>query len=142
MKKIIDTKIYLSIIIAPLVIAAAIGGISLYSKLIVEPKAKALISSEATMKEGYLILREPQIFGGYKYWDSDGMAVKNSLRYFDNKLFNGGAITPDERIYLELVLKRRISGSELGIKSAFFLILVSFTGLIALLIEKRKNISI
>lgn len=142
MKKIIDTKIYLSIIIAPLVIAAAIGGISLYSKLIVEPKAKALISSEATMKEGYLILREPQIFGGYKYWDSDGMAVKNSLRYFDNKLFNGGAITPDERIYLELVLKRRISGSELGIKSAFFLILVSFTGFIALLIEKRKEKSI
>jgi hypothetical protein len=142
MKKIIDTKIYLSIIIAPLVIAAAIGGISLYSKLIVEPKAKALISSEATMKEGYLILREPQIFGGYKYWDSDGMAVKNSLRYFDNKLFNGGAITPDERIYLELVLKRRISGSELGIKSAFFLILVSFTGLIALLIEKRNEKSI
>ena len=142
MKKINDIKIYLSIIIAPLVIAAAIGGVSLYSRLIVEPKAKALISSEATMKDGYLVLREPQIFGGYKYWDSDGMAVKNSLRYFDNKLFNGGAITPDERIYLELVLKRRISGSELGIKSAFFLILVSMAGFTALLIEKRKNKSI
>lgn len=142
MKKINDIKIYISIIIAPLIIAAVLGGISLYSKLIVEPEAKTLISSEATMKEGYLLLREPQLFGGYRYWDSDGMAVKNSLRYFDNKLFNGGAITPDERIYLELVLKRRISGSELGIKSAFFLILVSLTGFVAFLIEKRKDKSI
>lgn len=139
MKKINDTKIYISMILVPLVIAAVLGGVSLYSRLIVEPKAKALISSEATMKEGYLLLREPQIFGGYKYWDSDGMAVKNSLRYFDNKIFNGGAITPDERIYLELVLKRRMSGSELGIKSAFFLLLVSFAGFIALIIEKRKD---
>ncbi|HPS86176.1 MAG TPA: hypothetical protein PLY36_05495 [Spirochaetota bacterium] len=142
MKKINDTKIYLSIIIAPLVIAAAIGGVSLYSKLVVEPKVKTLISSETTMKEGYLVLREPQIFGGYKYWDSDGMAVKNSLRYFDKKLFNGGEITSDERIYLELILKRRISGSELGIKSAFFLLIVSLAGFIAYIIEIRKGKSI
>jgi hypothetical protein len=139
MEKINDTKIYLSMIFAPLVLALIIGGVSLYSKLIVEPKAKSLISSDATMKEGYLILREPQIFGGYKYWDTDGMAVKNSLRYFDNKLFNGAEIKPDERIYLELILKRRESGSELGIKSAFFLLVISLTGLAAYLIEKRKQ---
>jgi len=139
MKKINDTKIYIFMIIVPLVIAVLLGGISLYSRLVVEPKAKTLISSDATMKEGYLILREPQIFGGYKYWDSDGMAVKNSLRYFDNKIFNGGAITPDERVYLELVLKRRISGSELGIKSSFFLLIVSLTGFFAYITERKKN---
>ena len=142
MKKINDTKIYASIIVAPLIIAVLLGGVSLYSRLIVEPKARTLISSETTMKEGYLVLREPQIFGGYKYWDADGMAVKNSLRYFDSKLFNGGEIKPEERIYLELILKRRVSGSELGIKSAIFLLLVSMTGLVAYIIEKRKNKSI
>lgn len=139
MKKINDTKIYLSIIIAPLIIAVLIGGVSLYSKLIIEKKVKSLISSEATMKEGYLLLREPQIFGGYKYWDSDGMAVKNSLRYFDSRIANGGDIKPDEKIYLQLILNRRASGSELGIKSAVFLFIVSFTGFIALLIERKNN---
>ena len=142
MKKINDTKIYIFMIIVPLVIAVLLGGVSLYSRLVVEPKAKILISSDATIKEGYLILREPQIFGGYKYWDSDGMAVKNSLRYFDSKIFNGSAITPDERVYLELVLKRRISGSELGIKSSFFLLIVSLTGFFAYIIERKKDKSI
>lgn len=138
MKKINDTKIYLSIVIAPLIIAILLGSISLYSKLVVEKKAKSLIESESTMKEGYLLLREPQLFGGYKYWDSDGMAVKNSLRYFDSRIFNGGEIKPDEKIYLQLILNRRSSGSELGIKSAVFLLIISFTGFIAYMIERKK----
>ena len=139
MKKINDTKIYLSIIIAPLVIAVLLGSISLYSRLVIEKKAKSLISSESTMKEGYLLLREPQLFGGYKYWDSDGMAVKNSLRYFDSKIFNGVEMKPDEKIYLQLILNRRISGSELGVKTAIFLLIISFTGFIAYLIERKKD---
>lgn len=138
MKNINDTKIYLSMIIAPLIIAVFFLSISLYSKLIVEKKAESLISSESTMKEGYLILREPQLFAGYKYWDSDGMAVKNSLRYFDSKIYNGGEIKPDEKIYLQLILNRRKSGSELGIKSAAFLLVISFTAFIAYLIERKK----
>lgn len=139
MKKVNDTKIYIAVIIAPLIIAAAIGGVSLYSRLVVEPKAKTLLSSESTLKEGYLLLREPQIFGGYKNWDSDGMAVKNSLRYFDSKLLKGAEITSDEKIYLELILKRRESGSELGIKSAIFLLIISIAGLSAYLVEKKRN---
>jgi hypothetical protein len=138
MKNINDTKIYLSVIIAPLVIALIIGSISLYSKLVVEKKARSLIASESTLKEGYLLLREPQLFGGYKYWDSDGMAVKNSLRYFDSKIANGGEIKPDEKIYLQLILNRRVSGSELGIKSSLFLIIISFTGFIAYIIERKR----
>jgi len=139
MKKINDTKIYMAIIIAPVILAAMIGGVSLYSRLAIEPKIKKLLSSESTMKEGYLLLREPQIFGGYKYWDSDGMAVKNSLRYFDGKIFKGGELTADEKIYLELILKRREAGSDLGIKSAFFLLIISFTGFAAYIIERKKD---
>ncbi len=137
MKSINDTKIYLALIISSIIIALLIGGVSLYSRFVIEPKAKALVSSVATMKEGYILLREPQIFGGYKYWDSDGMAVKNSLRYFDNKIFNTMELRPDERIYLELVLKRRESGSLLGIKTAFFLLLVSLAGFTAYIIERK-----
>lgn len=69
MKSINDTKIYLALIISSIIIALLIGGVSLYSRFVIEPKAKALVSSVATMKEGYILLREPQIFGGYKYWD-------------------------------------------------------------------------
>lgn len=138
MKNINDTKIYLSIIITPIIVALLVGGASLYSRLHIEPKAKALISSAATMKDGYLLLREPQVFGGYKYWDSDGMAVKNSLRYFDNKIYNNMDIRPDERIYLDLVLKRRESGSLLGLKTALYLLIVSLTGSVAYIFERKQ----
>ena len=138
MKKINDTKIYLSLILIPFMLAVITGGVSLYSRLIVEPEAKKLLASETTIKEGYLLLREPQVFAGYKYWDSDGMAVKNTLRYFDNKIFNGSDIKPEERIYLELVLKRRESGSELGLKSSLFLIIISLAGTIAYFIERKS----
>ena len=67
MKRIDDSKIYLTIFIVPLIIAAIICGISLYSVMIVEPKAKALIDSEnsVSMKEAYIMLRSPQLFGRY-----------------------------------------------------------------------------
>jgi hypothetical protein len=138
MKKINDKKIYLSMMFIPLLLAVFLGGVSLYSRLIVEPRVKKLLASESTFKEAYLLLREPQVFAGYKYWDSDGMAVKNTLRYFDNKLFNGYDIKPDELIYLELVFKRRVSGSELGIKSSLFFLIISFAGSVAYIIERRS----
>lgn len=140
MKKINDVKIYLSIILIPLSVAVILGVLSLYSRLVIEPKAKNLLASESTMKEGYILLREPQIFAGYKYWDSDGMAVKNTLRYFDNKLYNGGDIKPEERIYLELVLKRRISGSDLGFKTSLFFLMVSIAGTVAYLVERKNQL--
>jgi len=143
MKKINDSKIYLAMVLVPLVIAAAVGGVSLYSRFKVEPKIKSLISSESTMKEGYILLREPQIFGGYTHWESDifsdGQVVKNSLIKYDDKVFNGEGLNANDRIYLERILMRRISGSELGIKSAIFLLIVSLTCFAAYLLEAIKN---
>lgn len=138
MKKFNDSKIYLIIISVSITVAVILGGVSLYSKISVEPKVKALLATDSTIKEGYLLLREPQIFGGYSYWDSDGMGVKNSIRYFDGKLFRGENIVPEEKIYLELILKRRESGSSLGLKSALFMLLVSLTGCAAYIIERKK----
>jgi hypothetical protein len=48
------------------VIALFTGGVSLYSKISVEPAAARLISSTDSMKQGYILLREPQLFAGYR----------------------------------------------------------------------------
>ncbi len=139
MEKINDKNIYLTFIIVPLIIALFLGGISVYSRIIVEPAASKLILSAETMKQGYVMLREPQLFAGYKYWDSDGSAVKNTIRYFDFMIYNGGEIKPEEKVYLDLLLQRREAGSTLGIKTALFMILLSVMGGIALFTETRKK---
>ena len=139
MEKINDSRLYMIMIIVPLVIALFTGGISLYSKIVVEPEALKLISSPGTIKQGYILLREPQLFAGYRYWDSDGSAVKNTIRYFDFTIYNGGEIKPEEKVYVELLLKRREAGSMLGLKTALFAIIISLMSAAALFIEKRNN---
>lgn len=139
MEKINDSRLYMIMIIVPLVIALFTGGVSLYSKISVEPEALKLISSPGTIKQGYILLREPQLFAGYRYWDSDGSAVKNTIRYFDFTIYNGGEIKPEEKVYVELLLKRREAGSMLGLKTALFAIIISLMSAAALFIEKRNN---
>ncbi len=139
MEKINDRKIYISIAITTLVLGIFCISISLYSRLVVEPKAEKLISLPETMKQGYILLREPQLFAGYKYWDSEGLAVKNSLRYFDFVIANDGEIKAEERPYLELILNRRRYGSTLGIKTAIFLFIVSSIAFTAFMLEQPKK---
>lgn len=141
MEKINDSNLYKIFIIVPLVIALFTGGVSLYSKISVEPAAARFISSADSMKQGYILLREPQLFAGYRYWDSDGTAVKNTIRYFDFMIYSGGEIKPEEKVYLELLLDRRKAGSMLGLKTAMFMLFISALGGIALYLENRKNIS-
>ena len=141
MKKTDDSKIYLIIFIIPFLIAAVIFGISLYSKMVVEPKAKALIESEESqsMKEGYIVLREGQLFGKYNHWDMDGDIVRKSIRYFDNKIYNGLDMSKDDKRYLTEILKRREAGSGLGMKTSLFLLIVSLTGLAAYIFERKSK---
>jgi len=139
MEKINDRNIYISIAITTLVLGIFCISISLYSRLVVEPKAEKLISLPETMKQGYILLREPQLFAGYKYWDSEGLAVENSLRYFDFVIANDGEIKAEERPYLELILNRRRSGSTLGIKTAIFLFIVSSIAFAAFIFEQPKK---
>ncbi|HOP65172.1 MAG TPA: hypothetical protein PK906_17470 [Spirochaetota bacterium] len=138
MKKINDSNLYKIFIIVPLLIALFTGGVSLYSRLSVEPAAARLISSDDTIKQAYVMLREPQLFAGYRYWDADGSAVKNTIRYFDFIIFNGGEIKPEEKPYVELLLQRRKAGSTLGLKTTAFLLLLSMLGGIALYTERKK----
>jgi preprotein translocase subunit YajC len=141
MKKIDDSKIYLTIFIVPLIIAAIICGISLYSIIIVEPKAKALIDSEVSksMKEGYIILRTGGLFGKHNHWDIDGDIVRKSIKYYDNQIYNKLELAKDDKRYLNEILNRRESGSKLGIKTSLFLLIVSLTGLAAYIFEKKSK---
>jgi len=141
MKKINDSKIYLTIFIAPLILAVIICGISLYSRIIVEPKAKVLIDSENSdsMKEGYIILRKGGLFSKHNYWDIDGDIVRKSIRYYDNQIYNNIELTKDDKRYLNEILKRREAGSNLGIKTSIFLLIVSLTGLVAYIFERRSS---
>ncbi|MCL2154395.1 MAG: hypothetical protein FWH53_01885 [Leptospirales bacterium] len=140
MKKIDDSKIYLTIFIVPLIIAVIISGISLYSIIVVESKARALIDSEVSksMKEGYIMLRKGGLFGKHNHWDIDGDIVRKSIRYYDNQLYNEAELTKDDKRYLNEILNRRESGSNLGIKTSLFLLIVSITGLAAYIFEKKS----
>ncbi|MCL1864676.1 MAG: hypothetical protein FWF73_02565 [Spirochaetes bacterium] len=140
MTKIDDSKIYIKIIIIPLIIAFIIGAISLYSIMVVEPKAKALIDSlnPKSMKEAYIMLRKGELFSGYTHWDLDGDIVRKSIKYFDNKIYNEVEINKDDKRYLTEILNRREAGSKLGIETSLFLLIVSFAGFIAYIFEKRS----
>jgi hypothetical protein len=141
MKKPDDKIIYIAFIAATLAAALFFGGISLYSRMSVEPNALALLENAgedfSKLNEAYIILRDPQLFAGYKYWDSDGIPARNTLRYFDNKIFNGKDIIPAEKPYLNILLQRRIAGSTLGIKTAFFFLGFAFIGAVAFFIYRR-----
>ena len=143
MKKPDDKIIYIAFIAATLAIALITGGVSLYSKAFVEPRVAALLdndsSNSADLKEAYIILREPQIFAGYKYWDSEGLPARNTLRYFDNKLFNGKDIAQTEKPYLELLRARRAAGSTLGLKTAFFFFGFAFIGTFAFFVYRVQG---
>lgn len=137
--KINDKNILIAFIITPLAVALILAAISAYSLFSVEPRVEKLLSSPDTLKEAYTQLREPQLFAGYKNWDREGNGVFNTIRFFDNRVFYGAGIRPEEKPYLELLLERRHAGAMLGIKTAVFLFLVSFMGAIALAVEVRSG---
>lgn len=137
--KINDKKIYIAFIITPLAFALILGSVSLYSFYIKEPRVTKFLSSQDTLKEAFIELREPQLFAGYKNWDREGTAVLNTIRFFDNRVYFGAGIRPEEKPYIELLLKRRHAGAMLGFKTAAFLLLVSICGAAALLLEMREE---
>lgn len=137
--KINDKNILIAFIVTPLAAALILAAISAYSLISVEPRAAKLLSSPDTLKEAYIELREPQLFAGYKNWDREGNGVLNTIRFFDNRVFYGAGIRPEEKPYLELLLERRHSGAVLGMKTAAFLLLVSVMGAVALALEARSS---
>ncbi len=141
MKKFDDSRLYLYFAAVTLAVAIIIGAISHYSILVVEPSVERLLSAkegiDKNYKEAYLILRNPQLFAGYSNFDTD--RVKNSLTYFDSKIYSGEKIEPASKMYLEVLLDRRKEGSILGKKTMAFFLLLSFIAWILYFYERKTS---
>lgn len=125
----------MALAVSALVVGLAFGAVSFYSILFVEPKVENLLRStesiDANYKQAYIILRDPQIFGGYSNFDAEGISIKNSLAFFDKRIFSGEEIDESRVAYLDLLLDRRKKGSTLGRNTMVFFLLLSlaFCGL-------------
>lgn len=142
MKKINDSKLYLAGAVTTLIVSLVFGAVSFYSILFVEPKVERLLRStesvDATYKQAYIILREPQLFAGYGNFDAEGISVKNSLAFFDKRIYAGEEIDESRVAYLDLLLDRRKKGSVLGRNTMVFFMLLSLL-FFGLFIQERMS---
>ena len=154
-----DSRLYKWFVIVTFVIGVLLGAVSFYSILHVEPKIRTLLDAgsavpavenadEAAKKaadakvseyfsEAYKMLRDPQIFARYEYFDAIGMPVKSIIKRMDTMVFNKEPIPRDYRVYLNILLERRELGSRLGRNTMIFFFLASFIGCVFWLIERR-----
>jgi hypothetical protein len=142
MKKFDDRKLYFYFALITLIIAIILALISYYSILFVEPEIEGLLSARENVsesyREAYAKLRDPQIFARYEHFDRAAFPIKNIMDDFNRRIEGGEAFTPDDKIYLEVLLERRIRGSELGRNTTVFLLLLSLLGWIFYLYEVKK----
>lgn len=141
--KINDTRLYFYFTIITFITALALGAVSYYSILKVEPEAERLVNATDNFsdnyRKAYAILRDPQIFARYENFDRESRWIKTTvIPYMDNKIYNDRDFTPDEKTYLDALLNRRKQGSELGRNTAIFFLLLSLLGLGFLFFEKIK----
>ncbi|MBP7737218.1 MAG: hypothetical protein KA369_14660 [Spirochaetes bacterium] len=143
MKKIDDSRIYLIAAVTTLVAAIILGAVAFYSILSVEPRIETLLNARdnisANYKKAYLMLRDPQVFAGYGYFDAEGVSVKNSLAYFDKRVYNGEEIDATRKAYLELLLDRRKKGSVLTRNSMVFCLILSLVFWAVFIQERRSS---
>ncbi|OHD68394.1 MAG: hypothetical protein A2W19_14345 [Spirochaetes bacterium RBG_16_49_21] len=142
MKKINDSRIYRYSAIITLIIGITLGAVSFYSILVVEPAVEQLLSAreniDANYKKAYIILRDPQIFAGYDNFDSD--RVRNSLTFFDGKIYADEKIDQERKIYLEVLLERRKEGSLLGRNTMVYFFLLSMAAWILFFNERSTAV--
>jgi hypothetical protein len=142
MKKIDDSMIYLISAVTTLVVGIILGAIAFYSILHVEPKIEKFLSAKdnisSNYRQAYLNLRDPQLFGGYGYFDAEGVSVKNSLAFFDKRVYNGEEIDANRKAYLELLLDRRKKGSVLTRNTMAFFMILSLV-FWAVFIQERRS---
>ncbi|HOT43869.1 MAG TPA: hypothetical protein PLM53_05405 [Spirochaetota bacterium] len=143
MKKIDDSKIYLITAVTTLAVAVILAVVAYYSILSVEPKVEQLLSAKDNIstnyKKAYLILRDPQVFAGYSYFDAEGVSVKNSLAFFDKRVYNGEEIDTNRKAYLELLLERRKKGSVLTRNTMVFFLVLSLAFWAVFVQERRSS---
>lgn len=151
MKSINDSKLYLGFTIATFSIAVLLGAVSFYSIMSVEPKVEKYIAAGAAVSvdqtapdakkelaakkasesyvKAYELLRKGQIFGRYEYFDQLSSQIKNTIKRMDALVLEKKIIPGDYRIYLNILLERRMLGSRLGRNTMIFFFLLSLIGL-------------
>ena len=143
MKKINDSNLFLYSAIITIVVALLLGIISFYSILKVEPEIKGLLDRaeniDSNSKKAYIMLRNPQIFAGYEFFDADGMSVKNTLMFFDKLIYNGMEIDSSSKKYLDILLERRKQGSRLGRNTMMFFAIISLFCWLMFFYERTRN---
>ena len=143
MKKINDSRIYFYSAIVTLFLAVVLAVVGAVSRYGVEEQVQSLLSAEENIdknfRKAYILLRDPHVFAGYENYDSDGLTVKNTLLYFDKKVYNSLPFSLEEKRYLDLLLERRQKGSTLSLKTAVYFIMLSIVLWAVFLYERRKT---
>jgi len=139
--KIYDGNLYFFFGIASLTIAVILGGISSYSRFVVESKIRGYLEApyetDENYKKAYILLRDPQLFAGYEHFDAHSIAINKILETFDQMVYAELIIPQDYNQYLEVLLKRREDGAMLGFKTALFVFIVSILSWTMFLLEKN-----
>jgi hypothetical protein len=145
MRKFNDSKVYLWLGIAALAIAIFLGVVTFYSVVVVEPKAEKFIkagetgeNSDVNFKKAYLILRDPHLFAGYKYFDGNSDHLQSALARFDKKIYEGQELEHDPALYINDLLNRRKQGSRLGRNTMVYFLILSALGWVFFIIERVR----
>jgi hypothetical protein len=79
------------------------------------------------------------MFADYENFDRESVWIKNVIiPYMDDKAFHSRFYSPDEKVYLEALIKRRKQGSDLGRNTVVFFSILTLMGLGFYLYERKK----
>lgn len=143
MKIINDSKLYLYFSLISLLIGILLLLIYSYSAFIVEPEIKKLISSEENINENYkkafIKLKDPQIFARYENFDRISMPIKTIIKVYDSKIEANEEFKRNDVVYLQILLDRRLLGSQLTKNTTIFFFLLALLGVAFYLFERKTN---
>ncbi|MBN2038431.1 MAG: hypothetical protein JW864_00200 [Spirochaetes bacterium] len=133
MKRINDTKIYLYFSITTLILGIILGLLFSYSAFLVEPEINKLLSSGENISDSYRLaynkLRSPQIFARYENFDRTASPIKTILKVYDEKIEKDETFDKNDKMYLQVLLDRRESGTRLTRNTMIFFFLLTVLGM-------------
>lgn len=142
MKKFDDRRLYFYFSVVTAVTAAVLAALACYSMCRIEPRVKALLSGtrdiDRDYRRAYLVLRRPQVFARYENFDDAAQPVKFILREFDRRIHGGERFTGEDRVYLDILLERRMQGSRLTRNTFVFFALLSVMGWVFYFYERSR----
>lgn len=140
--KINDSRYYLYASGITFIISVILALIFSYSAFIIEPRIEELLTVKEgvnineNLKNAFLILKDPQIFARYEHYDRLARPIESIIKVYDKKLNNNEAFVEEDIIYLNILLDRRIRGSELTRDTMIFFLLIAVLGMIFYIYEK------